>query len=313
MTTTQAPKGKSPHFAVITKNRTNPAYIGARLGVDRICARLGATVTHYVPEKPDDIDQQIALIHDAIATAPDAIILAPTHPQRLHAALDAIQQAGIPLLYIVSETDPSPARCFVGSDNYQLGRAMADRLAEHIGGKGDIAIVDGHVNAATTQPRASGFRDALAENWPDVRIVSETRGDYQRDAAYAAFAAALPQLGTLDGVIVANDYMALGVIDALQEAGRTVPPLVGANVTPEGVELIKQGTLIASAAFDALAMGTLAAEAATRLLRGEAIPLRIDLPAQLVDRDNLREWDKPYEDREPIGWSDAVDTCATFT
>ncbi|MEM5500419.1 sugar ABC transporter substrate-binding protein [Ahrensia kielensis] len=302
----------TPQLAVITKNRTNPAYIGARLGVDRICVELGANVTHYVPETPDDIDEQIALIHQAVASAPDAIVLAPTHATRLQPALDAILNAGIPMLYIVSETDPSPAHCFVGSDNYLLGRAMADRMASHIGGRGTVALMDGHINAVTSLPRAKGFRDALAENWPDVKIVFETRGDYQRDAAHAAFAAALPTLPDIDGLIIANDFMALGVMDAYREVGRAAPPMVGANVTPEGVELIKQGHMIASAAFDALAMGTLAAEGAIRLLQGEKLPKRIDLPAQLVDQSNLAEWDRPYTERTSISWADAVPHIVTF-
>ncbi len=52
--------------------------------------------------------------------------------------------------------------------------------------------------------------------------------------------------------------------------------------------------MIASAAFDALAMGTLAKEGAIRLLNGKLIPSRIDLPAQMVDQGNLLDWDKPY-------------------
>lgn len=306
MTSPRDTHRKQPHFAVITKNRTNPAYVGARLGVDQTCARLGATVTHYVPTVPDDIDEQIGLIKEALATRPDVIVLAPTHRTRLAPMIEAIEAAAIPMLYIVSETDPSPALCFVGSDNYQLGRAMAETLARTLNGAGAVGIMDGHPNAATTKPRADGFRDELAENWPDIRIVSETCGNYQRDAAEAAFAAALPGIGDLDGLIVANDYMALGVIDALTAAGRPIPPMVGANVTPEGVELIKQGKMIASAAFDALAMGTLAAEGAARVMQGETLPLRIDLPAQMVDKTNLEEWDRPYEERSSISWTDAV-------
>ena len=41
-------------LAVFTKNRKNPAYVGARLGADRVAARHGCVVTHYVPDKPDD-------------------------------------------------------------------------------------------------------------------------------------------------------------------------------------------------------------------------------------------------------------------
>ena len=56
-----------PRIAVFTKNRTNPAYEAARLGADRTATRLGATTTHYVPDKPDSVPEQIALIAQAIA------------------------------------------------------------------------------------------------------------------------------------------------------------------------------------------------------------------------------------------------------
>ena len=49
-------------LAVFTKNKQNPAYIGARLGADRVATRLGCELTHYAPDTPDDIDEQRALI-----------------------------------------------------------------------------------------------------------------------------------------------------------------------------------------------------------------------------------------------------------
>ena len=52
----------TPTIAVFTKNRTNPAYEAARLGADRTAARLGGRTMHYVPEKPDDVEEQIGLI-----------------------------------------------------------------------------------------------------------------------------------------------------------------------------------------------------------------------------------------------------------
>jgi len=54
-------------LAVFTKNRTNPAYEAARIGADRTAKRLGAMTAHYVPDIPDDVGQQIALIDRAIA------------------------------------------------------------------------------------------------------------------------------------------------------------------------------------------------------------------------------------------------------
>ena len=66
-----------PRIAVFTKNRTNPAYEAARLGADRVAARLGATTVHYVPEQPDNVVEQIALIGRAIAERPDAVVFTP--------------------------------------------------------------------------------------------------------------------------------------------------------------------------------------------------------------------------------------------
>jgi len=289
---------------VITKNRTNPAYTGARLGVDRILAELGATAEHFVPEKPDDIDQQTALIDDALASDPDVIMLAPAHETKMRAAIDKIDASGIPFFCIVSNPLPSPAITFVGSDNEALGAAMARRMAEHIGGAGRLAIVNGHPNAATTAPRQAGFHRALKE-YPDIELACECRGDYQRDVAYDAFRAELPAIGNLDGVIVANDYMALGVLDALREDERDVP-MIGANVTPVGVELMKEGKLIASAAFDALSMGAVAAHAAFRHFKGETLPREILLPAELVDLENLADWDCDYDERKAVSWDAAM-------
>jgi ribose transport system substrate-binding protein len=64
--------------AVFTKNRLNPAYAAARLAADRVAAEAGARTIHYVPEKPDDVAQQKALIDQAIAARPDAVLLNPT-------------------------------------------------------------------------------------------------------------------------------------------------------------------------------------------------------------------------------------------
>jgi len=61
------PVSDALRLAVITKNKDNPAYAGARLGVDRLAARFGLSVRHSVPDIADDIDEQRALIEAAIA------------------------------------------------------------------------------------------------------------------------------------------------------------------------------------------------------------------------------------------------------
>jgi len=86
----------APVIAVFTKNRTNPAYTAARLGADRVAARLGARVVHYVPDKPDDIAEQRALVERAIAERPDAAVFVPVHATAMSGSVRKLNAAGIP-------------------------------------------------------------------------------------------------------------------------------------------------------------------------------------------------------------------------
>ena len=123
-------------LAVFTKNRTNPAYAAARMGADRTARAFGVETRHYVPEKPDDVAEQIALIEQALGARPDAFVVVPVHPTRVNAALRKIVASGIPLIgYLNRYTEPGPVS-FVGSDDYALGVRIATYLYEHLKGRG---------------------------------------------------------------------------------------------------------------------------------------------------------------------------------
>jgi ribose transport system substrate-binding protein len=166
---------------------------------------------------------------------------------------------------------------------------------------GDVVTLEGHPNAMTTAPRAAGFRDA-AKARHNIRIVGSRAGDYQRNEGRAAMAELLKAVPHIDGVLAANDFMAIGALDAMHAAGRKIP-IVGVNATPEGVAAIKSGDMLGSSSFDAMKMTCLAVEAAVRLLRGEHVPAEILLPVEVVDRTNCAAWDKPYAERPLPEWS----------
>lgn len=282
-------------IAVFTKNRTNPAYTAARLGADRAAGRLGAETLHFVPETPDDVGQQIALIDEALAMSPDAIVLSPVHSTAVDQAIRRIHRAGIPIVGLVTPIEAVPVVSFVNSDDYSLGRAIAHRLFSHLGGRGEVLVVTGHEHSYTSQQRLRGFEDAAAE-FPGVVFAGVIAGDYVRDKARERSADWLAGHPKLDACLVANDIMALGVIDSLRAAQRSAV-VVGVNAIPEAIDAIKRGDLLATADFSAMRMASLAAECAVCHLRGESVPRRIELPVQIVDRSNCELWDRPYEER----------------
>lgn len=294
----------TPLIAVFTKNRTNPAYTAARLGADRVAARLGARVEHYVPDKPDDVMEQRTLVERAIAERPDAAVFVPVHATAMSDSVRKLNAAGIPAVNYLNRLAEGRFVTYVGSDDYRLARDIAAHLFQRIGGKGDIVILEGVPAAVTSQERLRGFRDAVRDS-PGIRIAASRAADYQQETARSVTAGLLAGLPRMDGILCANDVMALGAIEALEDAGRRIP-LVGVNAIPEAIAAIKSGRLLATVDFDAMAISSIATEAAVRYLRGERVPAEIILPVRIVDATNYQPWDRPFEERECPKWEDVV-------
>jgi ribose transport system substrate-binding protein len=291
-------------IAVFTKNRTNPAYAAARLGADRSAQQLGARTIHYVPNKPDDVAEQIALIDTALKQRPDAVVLVPVHPTAVNAAIRKIVAAGVPLIgYLNRFTEAGPI-AYVGSDDYPLALRIAIYVCEHLERRGNVVIVEGPHDSVTSSDRVRGFQDALTR-FPQMRIAATICGEYQRDAAKRASAQLLNSEVSFDAVLAANDVMALAMIDALEAAGRK-SVVAGVNAIPDAIAAIKDGKLIATSDFDAMNMAAVATEAAIRHLRGETLPHEITLPVQIVNSKNYARWDKPFEERALVKWEDVV-------
>lgn len=283
-------------LAVFTKNRTNPAYAAARLGADRAAQAFGGvTVDHYVPDTPDDPEQQSALIERALATNPDAFVLSPVHATHVDPAIRRIAEAGIPMVGFVNPITAAKSVCYVGADDVRLAREMADYLFRHMQGQGRVLVVTGPGQSVTSLDRLRGFRDAAERN-PGIRVVGQLAGDYDRGVAKARTAQWLRANDAPDACLVANDIMAIGVLEALDEA-RQRALVVGVNAIPQAIIAIGAGRMLATADFNAMQMAFLATECAIRHLRGQAVPAEIELPVQIVDRANYREWDRPYEER----------------
>jgi ribose transport system substrate-binding protein len=287
-------------IAVFTKNLTNPAYGAARLGAERAAAQFGAEVLHFVPEKGDDPEEQSALIDQALALQPppDAFVLSPVHASQVDPAIRRIAAAGIPMVGFVNPILAAPSVAYVGSDDFHLALAIAQYLFNHLKGRGRVLIVSGPVESFTSLERLRGFREAARQH-PGIELAGVVAGDYVRDTARERTAQWLRDNPQLDACLVANDIMAVGVLDALDGAQRWAA-VVGVNAIPQAIEAIARGRMLATADFNAMQMAYLATECAVRQLRGEAVPATIELPVQIVDRSNYAQWNRPYEQRPVI-------------
>lgn len=292
------------HIAVITKNHTNPAYGGALVGAHMVAKRFELGLHHTAPQIPDDVGQQCELVQRAIAEKPAAIILLPAHATGINGAIRQINEAGIPLFLFVSEPSAGEWISFVGTDSECMAFELGMRLLAELPADAAVAIIDGHPGSITTPERHRGFVAAIAR-FPGMRLVDSLSGQYQHAPGRTATLELLHRHPSLDGLLVANDLMAMGALQALDETGRKTR-VVSINGTPDAIAEVRRGRLVATASFNTHRFGCLIVEAAARHLRGESVPRRIVLPADIIDADNAAEWDKPYEQRTPPDWRQTV-------
>lgn len=292
-------------LAVFTKNRSNPAYTAARLGAERTATRLGARVVHYVPERPDHIGDQQALVEAAVTARPDACLFVAVDVEAMIPSVQRLNAAGIPVFAFINRLQGGVWISFVGSDDRALAVRIATVLFDHLGGRGRVLVVAGTGGSMSGRDRLAGFRAAFAAA-PGITPTAEICGEFLQDVAQREMARFLATHTAFDAVLAANDAMALGAIDAMTAAGRPLCPVVGVNAVPAAIQAIKAGTLLASVSFDAMKMACLAAEAAVRYLRGEHVPREILLPVEIVDRSNCAAWDQPFEQRACPRWEDVV-------
>src|SRR5664279_6117128 len=64
-------------IAVFTKNLTNPAYEAFRIAADKVAGATGVKIRHCVPQQPDNVDEQKAMVEQALKDRPDAVIFIP--------------------------------------------------------------------------------------------------------------------------------------------------------------------------------------------------------------------------------------------
>jgi len=290
--------------AVFTKNQTNPFFQAVRVGADAAAKTLSAKVLHYIPTKPDSIPEQLSQIEDVVVKKPDAIVFTPVDYKAMVPGVEKINAANIPVVNITDRSSAGKFIAFVGADDYSLGLETGRYLLKAMGGKGNVVIIEGVKGALTNVDRVRGFNHALKEN-PGVKLLASQPGNYQRLQALQVMENLIESHPQIDGVLAANDAMAMGAIEALEGANRTAQ-VIGINGTKEAVDAIKAGKLLASGDYNGFLQGCIGTMIAVRSLRKEPVVPEIMLKPTVVTKANYQPYETPVESRACPTWDEAA-------
>jgi ribose transport system substrate-binding protein len=290
-------------IAVFTKNLTNPAYEAFRIAADRIARAEGARTVHYVPKQPDNVGEQQAMVAQVLKDRPDAVVFIPVDDVAMVDSVKKLNEAKIPVV-LASNPLPGSFVTYVGADDFEIGYQEARYLFDHLGAKGKIVVIEGTPAAPTNRERVRGYKRAFAES-PGIEVLGSGIGNYQQPDARRVMANFLREYPQIDGVLPANDGMALGALEALKDADRT-SVVIGINGILPALKQIETGAMLASVDFNMFKIGCVAARAALRTLEGEPLPEKVMLPAEIIDKTNYKAWLVPVEQRTCPEWSEVA-------
>ena len=227
----------------------------------------------------------------------DAILIMPTDGNLLAPISEQIFRNGTRTIILNRAIASQNYTAFVAGDNFGAGVNAARFTGQRLNGQGNIAYLRSHAGTPIDMERNAGFMSTLTREFPNIRILVEGDGEFNREAGLRAMTNILPAFPQIDAVITHDDEAALGAITAIEAANRTdIRFVTGMGGTRPAYERLRDNDRLFAASMSYFpAMGYDGIEMVVRVLRGIPFPKDTLLSSVIVSRDNVMQfWDDSY-------------------
>ncbi len=235
----------------------------------------------------NDVSTQASQVDSLINQGVDAIIVVPAQADSLAPQVAAAKSKGIPLLAVNAALESPDLAGNVQPDDVAAGAQEMQMMADRLGGRGNIVILQGPLGGSGEINRGKGIDQVLA-NYPDIKVLAKDTANWKRDEAVNKTKNWISSFGPqINGVVAQNDDMGLGALQALKEAGRTDVPIVGIDGIEDGLNAVKSGEFIGTSLQNGTVELSAGLAVANALVKGEQVktdPIYI-MPA--ITKDNV--------------------------
>lgn len=251
------------------------------------CAEAGVTLLEY--DGKSDTETQLNQCENALAKGVDAIIFIPFDKDGAAPIIDYCNEAGVPVICANNITsNVEEASAYVGANDIDAGIMESEFIFELLGGKGDVAIVEGPYGHSAQIARQEGIKQTL-EKYPDINVVLDDTANWNRDEAMDLLENWIAGGTKFDAIICHNDQMSMGALQACQAAGLDIP-IIGIDATYDALCAVKDGTLVADVYQDVYGQAEESFNVALRILNGDPYEKTTYVPFKLITIDNVDEY-----------------------
>lgn len=250
-----------------------------------------------IEDAQNDVSKQQSQIQNFIAAGVTAIIVNPVDTDATAAMSKIAADAGIPLVYVNREpvnVDTLPEKqAFVASNEQESGTLQTQEICKMLGGKGKAVVMMGELSNQAARMRTKDIHDVLGtDQCKGIEIVEEQTANWSRTQGSDLLTNWLSAGVEFDAVISNNDEMAIGAIQALKAAGRSMDSVVigGIDATQDALAAMAAGDLDVTVFQNAAGQGKGSVDAALKLAKGEPVDKKVYIPFELVTKENLDKY-----------------------
>ncbi|MDT1061378.1 ABC transporter substrate-binding protein [Paracoccus sp. CPCC 101403] len=274
----------------------NPFFVATIKGIEDAAKKINPNVKVTSVSADYDLNKQVGQIDSFVAAGVDIIMLNAVDAAAIAPAVKRARDAGV----VVAAFDVSApgSDVTVMTNNVQAGEKACAFISEHLGGKGNVVIVNGPASSSILD-RVKGCKDEFAKH-PDIKILSDDQNAQgSRDGGMNVGQTLLTRFDKIDGVFAINDPTAIGFALAAKQANRSEFIITAVDGAPdiEGELKSGDGLIKASASQDPYTMAGQALDLGYKVLQGEKPEQdTVLLEPELITKDNIdsyKGWTAP--------------------
>jgi len=253
-------------IAIITPPLENPFFKAEADAAKAEAEELGYETS--VASHDDDPNRQSELIDSAISQGAAAIILDNAGADASIGPIQKAEDAGVPVFLVDREINETGiAKSQIVANNAQGAAAVAEEFVAALPDGGNYIELTGKESDTNAGVRSDAFASVISQYPALVQTTSET-ANWSQDEAFSKVETLLQRDRDVQGIIAGNDTMALGAVAAVEAAGLLDQiKIVGFDGSPDAVEAIKAGKLVATGLQPAVLISELAVQQADSFIR----------------------------------------------
>ena len=278
--------GGGARIGLSVSTLNNPFFVTLRDGAQSAADEAGAEL--IVSDAQNDTAQQQDDIQNFVTQQVNVILVNPVDSDAVVPAIEAANQANIPVIALDRGASGGELATTIASDNVQGGNLAGEELIRLVG-SGSVAQLEGTPGADPARDRGQGFQDAI-DAQSAVEVVASQSANFDRAEGLNVAENILQANPDIAGIFAQNDEMALGAVQALGGSAGDDVKVVGFDAIEDALSAIEDGTMNATVAQQPAEIGSLGVENAISVINGESVEENIPVEVQLVTPENVSEF-----------------------